>query len=85
VGPVERPGSGVLVIVGLLLARAFGWLWMDPLAGIVGACVTVVAHELVALSWLCKVDRVPLSAWDMVGAAVVLLGMGIIVWGGWKA
>jgi cation diffusion facilitator family transporter len=29
----------VLVIVGLLLARAFGWLWMDPLAGIVGACV----------------------------------------------
>jgi cation diffusion facilitator family transporter len=29
----------VLVILGLLLARAFGWLWMDPLAGIVGACV----------------------------------------------
>jgi cation diffusion facilitator family transporter len=29
----------VLVIVGLLLARAFGWVWMDPLVGIVGACV----------------------------------------------
>lgn len=29
----------VLVIIGLLLARSFGWLWMDPLAGIVGACV----------------------------------------------
>ncbi len=29
----------VLVIVGLLLARAFGWLWMDPLAGIIGAFV----------------------------------------------
>ena len=29
----------VLVIVGLVLARVFGWLWMDPLAGIVGACV----------------------------------------------
>ncbi len=29
----------VLVIVGLVLARLFGWLWMDPLAGIVGACV----------------------------------------------
>jgi cation diffusion facilitator family transporter len=29
----------VLVIVGLVLARAFGWLWMDPLAGFVGACV----------------------------------------------
>ncbi len=29
----------VLVIVGLLLARTFGWLWMDPLAGVVGALV----------------------------------------------
>ena len=29
----------VLVIAGLLLARTFGWLWMDPLAGMVGACV----------------------------------------------
>jgi cation diffusion facilitator family transporter len=29
----------VLAIIGLSLARAFGWLWMDPLAGIVGALV----------------------------------------------
>ncbi len=29
----------VLVIVGLVLARSFGWLWMDPLAGIIGAGV----------------------------------------------
>ena len=29
----------VLVIIGLVLARAFGWLWMDALAGIVGAFV----------------------------------------------
>jgi cation diffusion facilitator family transporter len=29
----------VLVIVGLLLARTFGWLWMDPLAGLIGAIV----------------------------------------------
>ncbi len=29
----------VAVIVGLLLARAFGWLWMDPLVGIAGAIV----------------------------------------------
>ena len=29
----------VLVIVGLLLARTFGWLWMDPLAGLIGALV----------------------------------------------
>lgn len=29
----------VLVIVGLILARLLGWLWMDPLAGIIGALV----------------------------------------------
>ncbi len=29
----------VLVIVGLTLAWLFGWLWMDPLVGIVGAFV----------------------------------------------
>jgi cation diffusion facilitator family transporter len=27
----------ILAITGLVLARTFGWLWMDPLAGIVGA------------------------------------------------
>jgi cation diffusion facilitator family transporter len=29
----------ILVIVGLSLARGFGWLWMDPLAGLIGAGV----------------------------------------------
>jgi cation diffusion facilitator family transporter len=29
----------VLVIAGLLLARTFGWVWMDPLAGLIGALV----------------------------------------------
>jgi cation diffusion facilitator family transporter len=29
----------VLAIIGLTLAKIFGWLWMDPLAGIVGALV----------------------------------------------
>ena len=34
---VADAAVSVLVIVGLLLARAFGWLWMDPLAGLIGA------------------------------------------------
>ncbi len=37
----------VLVIAGLLLARTFGWLWMDPLAGFIGALV--IASWSVAL------------------------------------
>jgi cation diffusion facilitator family transporter len=36
---VADAAVSVLVIFGLVLARLFGWLWMDPLAGIVGACV----------------------------------------------
>jgi cation diffusion facilitator family transporter len=31
----------VLVIAGLLLGRTFGWLFMDPVAGLVGAAVIV--------------------------------------------
>jgi cation diffusion facilitator family transporter len=36
---VADAAVSVLVIVGLILARVFGWLWMDPLAAIVGAGV----------------------------------------------
>jgi cation diffusion facilitator family transporter len=32
-------GVALLVIVGLLLGRLFGWVWMDPVAGICGAVV----------------------------------------------
>src|SRR5271169_1278837 len=46
---VADAAVSVLVIVGLLLARAFGWLWMDPLAGIIGACVIA--------SWSCGLIR----------------------------
>jgi small multidrug resistance family-3 protein len=38
----------------------------------------------VALVWLWKVDGVALTAWDLTGAAVALVGMSIIVWGGWR-
>jgi cation diffusion facilitator family transporter len=29
----------ILAIVGLLAGRELGWIWMDPVMGIVGACV----------------------------------------------
>ena len=31
--------TSVLAIAGLLVGRSYGWLWMDPLMGIVGAVV----------------------------------------------
>ena len=36
---VADAAVSILVIVGLLMARTFGWLWMDPLAGFIGAIV----------------------------------------------
>ena len=36
---VADAAVSVLVIVGLMLAKTFGWLWMDPLAALVGALV----------------------------------------------
>jgi len=35
----------------------------------------------VAILWLWLVDSVRPTAWDIVGVAVCLLGMGIIIWG----
>jgi cation diffusion facilitator family transporter len=49
-----------LVIVGLLLARAFGWLWMDPLAGIIGACVIASwSYGLIRDTGAILLDRIP--------------------------
>ena len=50
----------VLVIVGLLLARAFDWLWMDPLAGIIGAAVIASwSYGLVRDTGAILLDMIP--------------------------
>jgi cation diffusion facilitator family transporter len=50
----------VFVIIGLLLARAFGWLWMDPLAGIIGACVIASwSYGLIRDTGAILLDRIP--------------------------
>ena len=41
-------------------------------------------YVAVAFLWLWWVDGVALTRWDVAGVAVVLVGMGIIVWGGWQ-
>jgi cation diffusion facilitator family transporter len=57
---VADAAVSVLVIVGLLLARTFGWLWMDPLAGIVGACVIASwSYGLIRDTGAILLDRVP--------------------------
>ena len=57
---VADAAVSVLVIIGLVLARAFGWLWMDPLAGIVGACVIASwSYGLIRDTGAILLDMVP--------------------------
>jgi cation diffusion facilitator family transporter len=57
---VADAAVSVLVIIGLLLARAFGWLWMDPLAGIIGAGVIASwSYGLIRDTGAILLDTVP--------------------------
>ncbi len=57
---VADAAVSVLVIAGLVLARAFGWLWMDPLAGIIGAAVIASwSYGLIRDTGAILLDMVP--------------------------
>ncbi len=57
---VADAAVSVLVIIGLVLARAFGWLWIDPLAGIVGTCVIASwSYGLIRDTGAILLDMVP--------------------------
>ncbi len=83
---LRKGGSSWLLVPAALSLAVFTWLLtLHPAAaGRVYAAYGGV-YVAVALLWLWKVDRVPLSAWDVTGAAISLVGMGIIVYGGWRA
>lgn len=50
----------LLVIVGLVLARTFGWLWMDPVAGMLGTLVIASwSYGLVRDTGAILLDMVP--------------------------
>jgi cation diffusion facilitator family transporter len=50
----------VMVIAGLLLARGVGWVWMDPLAGVIGAVVIASwAYGLVRDTGAILLDMTP--------------------------
>jgi small multidrug resistance family-3 protein len=82
---LRKNGSPLLLLPALASLVLFAWLLtLHPTAsGRVYAAYGGV-YVAVALIWLWKVDRVPLTAWDIVGASVTLAGMAIIVLGGWR-
>lgn len=81
---LKKNGSVLLLLPAAASLALFVWLLtLHPTAsGRVYAAYGGV-YVAVALVWLRQVDGVPLTATDMIGAAVALTGMGIIVWGGW--
>lgn len=52
--------TSVLAIVGLVAGRSFGWVWMDPLVGLVGAAVIARwSWMLIVQSSATLLDTVP--------------------------
>jgi cation diffusion facilitator family transporter len=50
----------ILVIAALLLARAFGWTWLDPVVGLIGAAVIISwAYGLLQDSGAILLDMTP--------------------------
>lgn len=83
---LKKNGSPLLLIPAAVSLALFAWLLtLHPAAsGRVYAAYGGV-YVAVAMVWLWKVDRVPLTAWDIAGAAIAIAGMAIIVTGGWRA
>jgi small multidrug resistance family-3 protein len=81
---LRKNGSAWLLLPALMSLALFAWLLtLHPTAsGRVYAAYGGV-YVAVALMWLWRIDRVPITVWDVAGAAVAISGMGIIVWGGW--
>lgn len=82
---LKKHGSPWLLVPAALSLAIFVWLLtLHPTAsGRVYAAYGGV-YVVVALLWLWRIDKVPLSSTDIAGAAVMLAGMSIIVWGGWR-
>lgn len=76
-----KQGRSILLLIPAALSLAlFAWLLTlhETAAGRVYAAYGGV-YIGVALLWLWAVDQIRPTAWDLAGAAVVLAGMGIIM------
>ena len=82
---LRKNGSPWLLLPAAASLALFAWLLtLHPTAsGRVYAAYGGV-YVSVALLWLWRVDGVAVTAWDLTGVAMVLIGMGVIVWGSWQ-
>jgi small multidrug resistance family-3 protein len=83
---LRKDGSPWLLLPAAVSLALFAWLLtLHPTAsGRVYATYGGV-YVATALLWLWWVDGEAPTGSDIAGVAVILVGMGIIVWGGWRA
>lgn len=77
---VLKRGQPVWLLVPVAISLAlFAWLltWHPTAAGRTYAAYGGM-YIAIALGWLRLVDGVPLTRWDLAGAAIALLGMAVI-------
>ena len=79
---LKKNGSPWLLVPGLVSLALFAWLLtLHPtVAGRVYAAYGGV-YVAVAILWLWLVDGTRPTSWDLIGAAVAVVGMGIIMIG----
>jgi small multidrug resistance family-3 protein len=82
---LKKDGSFWLLPIAAVSLALFAYLLtLHPAAaGRVYAAYGGV-YVTVALFWLWSVDGIRPTSWDVAGVTVTLLGMGLIVWGGWQ-
>lgn len=83
---LRRGGSMWLLVPAALALAAFAYLLtLHPAAsGRVYAAYGGV-YVATALLWLWRVDGIAPTRWDLAGVAIVLAGMAVIVYGGWRS
>ncbi len=76
---LREGASPWLVLPGALSLALFAWLLTlhDTAAGRIYAAYGGV-YIGVAIAWLWAVERIKPTAWDVAGAAIALVGMGVI-------
>jgi small multidrug resistance family-3 protein len=79
---LRRSGSPWLLLPAAASLVAFAWLLsLHPTAAGRTYAAYGGVYVSAAVVWMWRVERVQPDRWDLLGAAVTLLGMGIIAFG----
>lgn len=77
---LKQDKSAWLLLPAAISLALFSWLLtLHPTAAARTYAAYGGAYIAVALVWLCVVEGIPLTKWDIAGAIVAVIGMSIIM------